>query len=124
MRVFKTRLMTRFCRSEGITDPQLAKAIAERGLIAADLGGGLIKQRIARQGQGKSGGWRTVIAYRAGDRAVFVYGFAKNQLDNIDPAQLTDLKTAARELLSLSPPELATKLTAQTIVEVLYDEKN
>jgi hypothetical protein len=57
----------------------LAEAIAraERGMVDAALGGGLIKQRVARQGQGKSGGWRTLIAYRKGDRAVFLFGFAR-----------------------------------------------
>ena len=79
MRVFKTRAVARFCKSEAITDGQLTDAIAraERGLINADLGGGLIKQRVARPGKGKSGGWRTLIAYRKGQRAVFLFGFAK-----------------------------------------------
>jgi hypothetical protein len=56
---------------------------AERGLIAADLGGGVIKQRIARPGQGKSGGFRTLIVFRAGTRAIFLHGFAKNEKDNL-----------------------------------------
>ena len=55
-----------------------------QGLVDADLGGGIIKQRVARQGQGRSGGYRTLIAYRFGDFAVFLFGFAKNELDNID----------------------------------------
>ena len=55
---------------------------AERGLVDADLGGGIIKQRVARTGQGRSGGYRLLIAYRSGDRAVFLYGFGKNERDN------------------------------------------
>jgi hypothetical protein len=66
MRVFKTRWFARFAKREDISDDRLADAIArtERGLIDADLGGGLIKQRVARPGKGKSGGYRTLIAYR------------------------------------------------------------
>ena len=74
---------------------------AERGLIAADLGGGVIKQRIARPGQGKSGGFRTLIVFRAGTRAIFVHGFAKNEKDNIEREDLAALKRLAAEMLAL-----------------------
>ena len=80
MRGVKTRGFERFAKSEGITDALLVAAIksAERGLIDADLGGGIIKLRIARPGKGKSGGFRTLIAYKVKARAVFLYGFAKS----------------------------------------------
>ena len=73
MRVFKTKWFRRFARREGIADAMLCEAVAraERGLIDADLGGGVIKQRVARQGQGRSGGHRNMIVYRSGDRAMF-----------------------------------------------------
>jgi hypothetical protein len=74
---------------------------AERGLIAADPGGGAIKQRIARPGQGKSGGFRTLIVFRAGARAIFVHGFAKNEKDNIGREELPALKRLAAEMLAL-----------------------
>ena len=79
MRVFKTRWFARFAKREDISDDRLADAIAraERGLIDAKLGGGLIKQRVARPSKGKSGGYRTLMAYRSGQRAVFLFGFAK-----------------------------------------------
>jgi hypothetical protein len=66
-------------------DDRLCEAVerAESGLIDANLGGGLIKQRVARLGQGRSGGYRAVVAYRRLGRAVFLYGFAKNERDNI-----------------------------------------
>lgn len=73
---------------------------AERGLIAADLGGGVIKQRIARPGQGKSGGFRTLIVFRAGARAFFVHSFAKNEKENIEKNDLVALKRLASELLA------------------------
>jgi len=95
MRIFKTKGVGRFARRERIADASLKEAIerAERGIIDADLGGGLIKQRLARAGQGRSGGFRTIIAYRAAGRAVFLYGFAKNALDNIEDDELHDLRT-------------------------------
>ncbi len=61
----------------------------------ADLGGGLIKQRVARSGQGRSGGYRMVVAYRVRDRAVFLFGFAKSELENIDADQLAELRKIA-----------------------------
>jgi hypothetical protein len=75
MQVFKTRWFARFARSEGIADRSLREAIqrAERGLIDADLGGGLIKQRVARPGQGRSGGYRVIVAYRSRARGVFLF---------------------------------------------------
>ena len=96
----------RFARRERIADAASRDAIkrAGRGLIDADLGG-VIKQRIARSGQGRSGGYRTIIFYRRGERAVFAYGFAKSDRENIDAneeMQLTneELETAKEELQS------------------------
>lgn len=97
MRTFKTKWFARFARKEGISDAALRDAIlqAEQGLINAKLGGDLIKQRVARTGGGKSGGYRTLIAFRAKDRAVFLYGFAKNERENIEDDELTTLKEIA-----------------------------
>ena len=90
MRLYKLKAFARFQRRERIADQVLGRAVksAEEGLVDADLGGGLIKQRVARQSQGKSGGFRTLIAYRRGDRAIFLFGFAKNERDNLDADEL------------------------------------
>lgn len=84
--------MTRYSRHERIADEDFLEAIhrADRGLIDANLGGGLIKQRIARKGRGRSGGYRTIVAYRMGNRAVFLYAFAKNEQENIGPDELAE----------------------------------
>jgi len=97
LRIFKTRWFTRFARGERITDSSLNQAVARagQGLINADLGGGVIKQRVARPGQGQSGGYRVLIAYRAGQRAVFLYGFAKRERENIEPDELATLRAVA-----------------------------
>ncbi|MGA9071208.1 MAG: type II toxin-antitoxin system RelE/ParE family toxin [Terracidiphilus sp.] len=102
MRIFKTRWFTRFARQEGLLDDFLIEAIqrAERGLIDADLGGGLIKQRLARQGQGRSGGYRAIIAYRAENKAFFLHGFAKSDQENISEDELSTLRKFGRRLLT------------------------
>ena len=79
---------------------------AEKGLIDAILGGGLIKQRVARPGQGRSGGYRTIIALRHGGRAVFLYGFAKSARENIGQADLARLRKLAAIYLAASIKDL------------------
>jgi hypothetical protein len=125
MRIFKTRYFARFARQEAILDDTLAKAIrdAESGLIAAELGGGLIKLRVARPGRGKSGGYRTLIAYSRGRRAVFLLGFAKNERENIDPKQLADLKNAATDILSQTDYALDRQIEEGRLQEVDYDHE-
>jgi len=125
MRVFKTRYFARFARQESILDETLAKAIrdAESGLIAAELGGGLIKLRVARPGRGKSAGYRTLIAYSRGRRAVFLLGFAKNEQENIDLKQLADLKAAATDILSQSDHALDLQIEEGWLQEVNYDQE-
>ena len=93
MRIFKTKALARFTKRESISDESLLAAIeaAKRGLIDADLGGGVIKQRVARPRQGKRGGFRMLIGFRS-DRAIFLFGFTKNERDNIDDNQLTTLR--------------------------------
>src|SRR6266581_4838241 len=98
LRVFATKWFVRFARSEQIRDDRLCEAVdrAEAGSIDADLGGDLVKQRVARAGGGRSGGFRTLIAYQGTKRSVFLYGFAKNERDNISPKKLAELKLLAR----------------------------
>jgi hypothetical protein len=125
VRTFKTKAFTRFADKADISDAALCRAVrdAERGLVAADLGGGVIKQRIARPGQGKSGGFRTLIVFRAGKRAIFVHGFAKNEKENIEKDELVALKRLAAELLAYDDKTLARVLASGVLVEVKCDEK-
>jgi hypothetical protein len=120
VRIFKTRWLARFARRQRIEDRSLIEAIARagRGLIDADLGGGIIKQRVARPGQGRSGGHRMLIAYRAGDRAVFLYGFAKNERDNIDADELVTLREIGGAWLDAAPRRIERALSEKTLEEV------
>lgn len=115
----------RFADKAGISDVALCRAVshAERGLVAADLGGGVIKQRIARPGRGKSGGFRTLVVFRASTRAIFVHGFAKNEKDNIQNDELFALKKLAAVLLAYDDKTLARIVASGVLLEVKCDEK-
>ena len=125
MQIFKTRWLARFARHERITDVSLREAIAraERGLIDADLGGGLIKQRVARQGQGRSGGYRMIVAYRDKTRAVFLYAFAKNERENIDQDELVEFRKVGLNWLNAPPQTLAEAIEDSFLQEVDDDEE-
>jgi len=108
LRIFKNRRFVKFAKDENINDEKLRSVVqdAEDGLIDADYGGGLIKQRIARPNEGKSGGYRAIILYRSGDKAFFVYGFPKNARDNISKTEEREYKEFAKITLGLSDEQL------------------
>lgn len=120
MRIFKSRWFQRFARKENIADTLLAEAVsrAEKGQIDAELGGEVIKQRIARPGQGKSKGYRTIIFFRRGARAFFIYGFAKSHQANIDDGEKHQFKEAAKYVLALTEKQLAELLKRGDFIEV------
>lgn len=125
LRVFKNSWFERFAKKEGLTDEVLLEAVtrAEQGLIDADLGGGVIKQRIARQGKGKSSGYRSIIIFKKGDKAFFVFGFPKNRRQNISKEELAAFKKLAKEILKLSDELIAASIASGTWVEVSIDEQ-
>jgi hypothetical protein len=126
MRIFKTKWLARFARREGIDDQRLRAAIerAEQGLIDADLGGGLIKQRVARPGRGRSSGYRTIVGYRVKDRAVFLLGFAKNERENIEDDELLTLRSQAERWLVADTARIQKELELGNLQEINHDEEN
>lgn len=120
MRILITRGMTRFAQREETADTSLREAIerAEKGQVDADLGGGLIKQRVARAGRGRFGGYRTIIAYRKANRAVFLYGFAKNERENVGPRELIELRKVGANWLNASPQQIAEAIDQNALKEV------
>jgi hypothetical protein len=126
LRVFKTKGLIRFARRERITDAVLREAIerADRSTIDADLGGGLIKQRLARPGQGRSGGYRVIVAYRVKGRAVFLYGFAKNDLDNISADQLQTFRAIGANWLAASAAVIRQAIDEGELQEIDHDEQS
>ncbi len=99
---------------------ELIRAVkdADAGNIDADYGGGVIKQRIARLKEGKSGGYRSIILYRKGEKAFFVYGFAKNVTENIDKADVQGFKKLAKVMLSATERQVEIMLEKGEIEEV------
>lgn len=125
MRIFKTKWFIRFARKENLSDASLCEAVnrAELGLIDAELGGGLIKQRVARSGEGRSGGYRTIVAYRTAEMAFFIYGFAKNELDNIGASDLLVLRKAARNYLQGNETELRVLMQDGELQEIIVSDQ-
>lgn len=126
MAIYKTRWFDRWARKEGLTTSSLCAAVREMeaGLYDADLGGGLVKKRVARPGQGKSGGFRTLVATNKGDRWVFVFGFPKNERSNIDKDEEKALKAVAAHLLSLTTQAIGKAQRAGELIEVNCDAQD
>lgn len=123
MRVFKNAWFGRFARKENISAQVLWEAVdrAEKGLVDADLGGGVIKQRISRPGESKSKGYRSIMLYRKADKAFFVYGFPKSDLGNIRDDELEQFKKAAKSILALSDGQIRQLIENGQFEEVKND---
>jgi hypothetical protein len=120
MATYVTRWFDRWAKKQGLEYRSLATAVRDMkdGRYDADLGGGLVKKRIARTGEGKSGGFRVLVATNKGDVWFFVFGFAKNARSNIDKDEEEALKKLATSLLALSPASLAKAQHANELKEV------
>lgn len=107
-KIYKSKGFNKLTRKEKIDDAILIEAIeeVEKGLFEADLGGQVYKKRIARKGQGKSGGYRTIILFKKGQKAFFAYGFPKNERANITDAEEDGFKQLAKVLLKLTEKEI------------------
>jgi hypothetical protein len=121
MRIFKTKWFARFARKNRIDDSALKAAVAEieAGNFDADLGGYVYKQRVSRCGQGKRGGYRTIVLFKQGERAFFVYGFAKKDLDNIDNDELAWYRKAAKSSLFVDKNQLDEWLEKKAFDEIV-----
>ncbi|WP_370809161.1 type II toxin-antitoxin system RelE/ParE family toxin [Bilophila wadsworthia] len=123
-RILKTRTFNRWLRKTLLSNTALLKAIAgmERGLVDADLGGNVYKKRVALPGRGKSGSTRTLIATNREDRWIFMYGFEKNERENITQAELAYLQGIAQIFLTYSSDELQLAIAKGEFLEVHHDE--
>lgn len=125
-RVFKTRHFSRWMRKTELTDSALLNAVEEmvKGLIDADLGGGVVKKRIGLAGRGKRGGARTLVATNKGNRWFFVFGFEKNERANIADDELEALRDIAEQLLVRTGRQLDEAVEAGALQEICHDQKN
>jgi hypothetical protein len=123
MSVYVTKEFARFARKAGLADAQLLHAAQDvaAGRYDADLGGGVFKQRVAREGGGKSGGFRTIILFRVGSHSFFAHGFAKSDKANVSAKELKALKRLADVLLGFSEEQLEAAQAAGELGEVEND---
>jgi hypothetical protein len=121
-RVFKTRAFQRWLRKTELSDTDLCVAVAEMaaGLIDARLGGNLVKKRVALGGRGKQGGARTLVATKQEDRWFFLFGFEKNERENIDGAELKALQELAADYLGLSESGLENAVHLGKLLEICH----
>ena len=111
-------------RRAKVMDGNLQRAVHEmrRGLIDADLGGGVVKKRLAVEGRGKRGGVRTLVATRRADRWFFLFGFEKSERANVRADELRALQALAQELLAYDDHALDVAVAQGELVEVSIGE--
>ena len=124
--VYKGKAFVRFAQKARITDADLWRTaqLANEGLVDADLGGGVIKQRIARAGEGKSGGSRSIILFRQNNRAVYVYGFEKKDRANIDRRELEAFRELAQVILGYTDAEMEQRVKDGALFNVQKPEED
>ncbi len=120
MKVYKHRIFANWAKNETIDNEALKKAIdeIEQGLFEANLGGNLYKKRIARKGQGKSGGYRSIIAFKQDDKAIFLMGFAKSERENLNDKELVAFKKLSHDYLLLSKQQINEYIKVGKLIEV------
>jgi hypothetical protein len=121
VRTFKNKWFTRFAKKEGITDDELRETVKqlEKEQADADLGGYVYKVRVARSGEGKSGGYRVIVFFKSQKRTFFVYGFAKSDKGNIDHGELRIFKNRSKDVLSMTDEQINDRIRNGTLIEVL-----
>ena len=126
MSVYVTKEFGRFARKAGLANAKLLQAAQDvaAGRYDADLGGGVFKQRVAREGGGKSGGFRTIILFRVGSHSFFAHGFAKSDKANVSAKELKALKRLADVLLGFSEQQLEAAQAAGELIEVENDDSD
>lgn len=123
--ILKTRGFQRWAKKVGLLDEALSVAVSEmaEGLFDADLGGGVVKKRVALPGQGKRGSTRTLLATNRNDRWIFIFGFEKNKRANISSQELASLRMLAEDLLALDSVQIVKAIDSGALLEVT-DEKS
>jgi len=125
-RIFKERSFARWMRKTELTDALLVEAVKEmvRGLINADLGGGVLKKRIALPGRGKSGSARTILVTNKDTRWIFLFGYEKNEKDSLTHEELDVAKEYAKEALGWTETQITEKVSRQAMEEIHHEKEN
>lgn len=125
MKIFAIKEFKKWSEGADVSDELLCEAVSEieKGLIDADLGGHIIKKRIATKGRGKSGSVRTILAFSKGERIVFMFGFEKNERANISTKEKKAVQLLGKSLLAFTDEELQSRLKSRAIIEIKKKEK-
>jgi len=120
MEIFKYKEFSKWAKIQGLENDALKKAISEmrHGMYEANLGGGLYKKRVPLKNKGKSGGYRTLIAFNDGDKAFFIYGFAKNVKVNIKANEKKIYRMLAKDFLGMNKTQIQTMVNSGKLIEV------
>ena len=126
MRIFKNKSFHRFAKKEDITDSELKETVKllESGQYYADLGGFVYKMELARKGEGKHGGFRTIVVFKSEFRTFFLFGFPKSEMSNIGEKTLKAYKEQAKNILSMSDENIKYLLKIKNLMEIKQEEKN
>jgi len=120
VRVFKSTWFSRFADKEGITDSKLKEMVnqLEAKQVEADLGGGVYKVRVARTGEGKSGGYRVIVFFKKGNRTFYAYGYPKAVMGNVSEKQLKEFKITAKVIFGYSEKDLNDRVKKGLFIEI------
>jgi hypothetical protein len=120
MKKLCTKWFKKWARKANLSDENLLETIEniENGLSVADLGGNIYKVRVQRPGKGKSSGFRTIVVYRVEEKAIFLYGFGKNEKSNIDKQELSYFKKLGNDLLALNEEQINNSIKKQILFDL------
>jgi hypothetical protein len=123
--VFKLRAFVKSCKKLSITDAMLLKAADEiyRGIHDGELGSHLFKKRLARLNAGKRSGFRVLYVHHVANHIFFVFGYQKNDMENVSKEELDDFKALSSKLSNLNDEQLNQLIVANSFIEVQADEK-
>jgi len=115
-----TKWFNKWAKKSNVSNESLLEAVdnLKKGLSVADLGGNLYKVRVHRLGKGKSSGFRTIVVYRSEEKAIFLYGFGKNEKSNISKKELTYFKVLGSDLLALDAEQISNSLEKQILFDL------
>jgi hypothetical protein len=120
MNKLSTKWFKKWSKKVKLTNNDLLEAIddLEDGASTTDLGSHLFKVRVSREHSGKSSGFRTIIIYQENEKAIFLYGFGKNEKQNISKAELQYFKKLGNDLLALNAKQLEDVIGQKILFEL------
>ena len=120
MKKLSTKWFKKWAKKSKIKDQDLLDAVDNliKGLSTVDLGSNLFKIRVKREHSGKSSGFRTIVVYKENEKAIFLYGFGKNEKDNISKTELLYFKKLGNDFLTLDENQIKQLIEAKSLFDI------